>query len=135
MTMTDSNFRNKIAECNTERGSWSIRGVSPDIRQAVGIQAKKTGIPVGQYIEQVIREKIKSDRSSGRSLTVTGKTSASLQDVNEFIGMIARLADAGIEIPPMLSKNAVALLNRVGRDVKKGRTENSEKQITLCTPD
>ncbi|WP_149026415.1 hypothetical protein [Acetobacter aceti] len=115
-----------IEDSNTERGSWSIRGISPDVRQAVGIQAKKAGIPVGQYIEQAIREKIKSDRSSGRSLTVTGKTSVSLQDTNEFIGMIARLADAGVEIPPTLSRNAVSLLNRVGRDVKKGKASYSE---------
>ncbi|BCI65869.1 type II toxin-antitoxin system HicB family antitoxin [Acetobacter aceti] len=111
-----------VEESNTEKGSWSIRGVSPDIRQAVSTQAKKSGIPVGQYIEQAIREKIKSDRNGGKSLTIVGKAPVSLQDANEFVGMIATLAGAGVEIPPTLSRNAVSLLNRVGRDVRKGTT-------------
>ncbi|BCI66010.1 hypothetical protein [Acetobacter aceti] len=103
-----------------ESTPWSIRGVSPEVRMAVGTQAKKAGIPVGQYIEQAIREKIKSDRNGGKSLTIAGKTPVSLQDANEFVGMIATLAGAGVEIPPTLSRNAISLLNRVGRDVRKG---------------
>ncbi|WP_099349515.1 hypothetical protein [Acetobacter aceti] len=126
--MTDSNFRNKIAESNTEKGSWSIRGVSPDIRQAVSTQAKKSGVPVGLYVEQAIREKIKSDRNGGKSLTIAGKTPVCMQDANEFVGMIATLAGAGVEIPVSLSKNAVALLNRVGRDVKRGGREKPVNQ-------
>lgn len=115
-------------ESNTEKGSWSIRGVSPDIRQAVSTQAKKSGVPVGLYVEQAIREKIKSDRNGGKSLTVTGKAPVSLQDATSFVSMIATLADAGLEIPVSLSKNAVALLNKVGRDVKRGRTEKPINQ-------
>ncbi|AQS83596.1 hypothetical protein A0U92_01105 [Acetobacter aceti] len=81
---------------------------------------------MGLYVEQAIREKIKSDRNGGKALTVAGKSPVSIQDANEFIGMIARLADAGVEIPPTLSRNAVSLLNRVGRDVKKGKASYSE---------
>ncbi|MCH4092154.1 hypothetical protein [Acetobacter sp.] len=117
-----------VEDINTEKGSWSIRGVSPDIRQAVSTQAKKAGIPVGQYIEQAIREKIKSDRNGARSLTIVGKAPVCMQDANEFVGMIATLAGAGVEIPVSLSKNAVALLNRVGRDVKRGGREKPVNQ-------
>ncbi|WP_162870731.1 MULTISPECIES: hypothetical protein [Acetobacter] len=44
--------------------TWSIRGISADVRQAVITQSQKQGMKAGDWLTLAILEKIKQDRNA-----------------------------------------------------------------------
>lgn len=101
---------------------WSIRGVSPDVRASASSHAKKAGMTIGKWLEVAIREKIKNDRNSEKSIVAmkTGKQSIDMHSVNHFIDLITKIKNAGISIPDRLSVQTSEMLNKLARDIRKG---------------
>lgn len=101
---------------------WSIRGVSPDVRASASSHAKKAGMTIGEWLELAIREKIKNDRNSEKSIVAmkTRKQSIDMHSVNHFIDLITKIKNAGISIPDRLSVQTSAMLNKLARDIRKG---------------
>lgn len=112
---------------------WSIRGVSPDVRVGASSHAKKSGITIGQWLELAIREKIKNDRNSEKSIVAmkTGKQSMDMHSVNHFIDLITKIKNAGISIPDRLSVQTSAMLNKLARDIRKGTITASSHDESL----
>ncbi|NLG91367.1 MAG: hypothetical protein GX486_05840 [Acetobacter sp.] len=100
---------------------WSIRGVSPDVRAGASSHAKKSGITIGEWLELAIREKIKNDRNSEKSIVTmeAKKPPIDMNSVKDFIDLIAKMQNVGIRIPERLSVQTGAMLNRLARDIRK----------------
>mgnify|MGYP001268515278 FL=1 len=102
--------------------AWSVRGVPADIRGVVLRMAKKEGVSIGEWLTIAVRDKVKADRQAGRAVAIRGPVS--LDEAGRAIDMLSGLAGAGVEIPKGLQRSAVAMMNKVGREVGKGQTQS-----------
>lgn len=118
----------KIIQDSDILPAWSIRGVPGDVRTATLTHAKKSGVSIGDYVTQAIREKIKNDRSGGKNIAKREAGPVSVADAGSLIDMISKLSGSGVEIPKGLQRSAVSVLNKLASDVKAGRSDKpSEK--------
>lgn len=101
---------------------WSIRGVSPEVRASASTHAKKAGMTIGEWLELAIREKIKNDRNSAKSIVTmeAGKPPIDMNSVNHFIDIITKMKNAGISIPERLSSQTDAMVSKLAREIRKG---------------
>ncbi|GBR54725.1 hypothetical protein AA106555_1793 [Neokomagataea thailandica NBRC 106555] len=108
--------------------AWSIRDVPRDVRTATLTHAKKSGVSIGDYVTQAIREKIKADRAGGRAVAKKEAGPVSVADAGSLIDMISKLSGSGVEIPKGLQRSAVSVLNKLASDVKAGKSDTAEKK-------
>jgi hypothetical protein len=110
------NFADKYLKLDMETKisytPWSIRGVSPEVRASASTHAKKAGMTIGEWLELAIREKIKNDRNSAKSIVTmeAGKPPIDMNSVNHFIDIITKMKNAGISIPERLSSQTDAMV-------------------------
>lgn len=108
--------------------AWSVRDVPADVRTAANVHAKKAGIGVGEWVALAIRDKIKADRSRGKSIAVRGAGPVDANAAARAVDMIGQLAAAGVAPSKAVQRDAQSLMRRVLADVKQGRTDRAGGQ-------
>jgi hypothetical protein len=92
---------------------WTIKGVKPDIRNAIIAHAAREKMPLGEWIERAGRAYIQADRQKDKAPVVVGqqvRPTVDLAEVERTVAMIKDLADSGAPPPKTISRLAYGLL-------------------------
>lgn len=126
---------------------WTIKGVPPDIRNAIIAHAAREKMALGEWIARAGRAYIQSDRQRDKTPAVVGPTvrpQADLAEIERVVAMAAQLAAAGAPPPKTLSRLAYGLLKdrlgdmrpeRPGRSGQTGKLESRTETAPSPTED
>jgi hypothetical protein len=118
---------------------WSIRGVPPEERNAAVEAAKRSDVPVGDWVARAIRTAIQAEVQASRAPVVVGPPASDreteLSDVERIAGQLRDLAAAGALVNPKhVSRVTASLVGflpkrgapRVRRNGHAGQTATGE---------
>lgn len=112
---------------------WSIRGVSPEARNAAIAAANREKMAIGAWLDRAIRNQVQADRGRQTapvsvSDTVRQTRQTNLDDVQKVVSMISELAGAGSPPPKTVARQAYGLLKATLSDMK---ADMSDKKALL----
>jgi localization factor PodJL len=130
---------------------WSVRGIDPDIREQAVEAAHRSGLSVGQWLNQVLAGNLDEDDAYEEPARGRRRRPSRFDDLNDRLGRLAsrgtlsaanRLAAADVEDSPVLDliENAVRAIERLegskGHEGGKGRAsvgsgETDERMIAM----
>ena len=120
---------------------WTIKGVPPDIRNAIIAHANREKMALGEWIARAGRAYIQSDRNKDKTPVVVGlevRPQANLSEIERVVTMASQLAAAGAPPPKAVSRLAYNLLkDRLGsmkaiRPSRDGRTGSQESPTEIA---
>jgi hypothetical protein len=99
---------------------WSIRGVTPEVRNAALAAAKRDNVTIGEWLDRAIRSHIKNGRNPGEITSDKPvRQGPDLSDAERIVGMIAQLSSSGAPIPKTVASKAYAVLRESLKDVQQ----------------
>lgn len=116
--MNASDNKTAPSDASSDKGAWSVRGVSIEARSAAASRAKSEDVSVGDWVTRAILAKVKADRAGGRALaapvpvaspTVVSPSSTAqvVAEVRELVKLARDTAmEMGDEVPPKSVRNA-----------------------------
>ena len=97
---------------------WTIKGVPPDIRNAIISHANREKMALGEWIARAGRSYIQADRQRDKAPMIVGpqvQPQADLAEIERVVAMASQLAAAGAPPPKAVSRLAYSLLkDRLG---------------------
>ena len=90
---------------------WTIKGIDPDVRNAIISAAKRDDLPIGEWIARAARDAIQADRRRSRAPTVIlpaggpevgpeAPAAGGVDEIERLIAATSQLATAAGEPPP-----------------------------------
>lgn len=117
---------------------WTVKGVTPEIRNAAIAAAGREKMAIGAWLGRAILGQVRADRSQDRAPVAVGPTvrpETDLADIERLIAATAELAQASGEPPPKgITRAAYGLLRDklarikgpTGRPGSRTRTAESQ---------
>ena len=101
-------MENKKKNSTTNEKPWQVRGISPETRQAVQQAAKKSGLPIGKWVDKTLH------RVAVEEITGSENLPARIEDqMGELLKVIERQGETLDAIQREQQQNWLArLLNR-----------------------
>jgi localization factor PodJL len=96
---------------------WSVKGVEPDAREAAKAKARRAGLTLGAWLNQVIRDSGGTEVSEAEinRWAAEAEEAAGLQDLGEIVGRLEVLERRQIEANREIEQALETLAVRIGR--------------------
>jgi hypothetical protein len=107
---------------------WTVKGISPEDRNAAIAAAEREGQTIGEYLSRAIRAQVQADRQRDRAPALVGPQSVPQSDhalaaIERMIAAARSLSDAAGEPPPKQVQRLAYGLLRDQMRAMKGPTE------------
>ena len=94
---------------------WTIKGISPEARNAAIAAANRAKQPIGEWMSRAIRSQVQADRQESRAPVPVRPDAAAKSDLGELerlVALTASLSSAGAPLPKSVSRSAYGLIRR-----------------------
>ena len=118
---------------------WTIKGISPEARNAAIAAAERARQPIGEWVSRAIRSQVQSDRQESRAPVPVIPQSASVSDraadlaqLERLVALTTSLSVAGAPPPKVVSRSAYVLIRqrlaemRSATPTRSGRTKSDD---------
>jgi hypothetical protein len=82
---------------------WTIKNIPPDVRNGSIRAAARVDSPIGDYVAQALREKIKRDRESGRQRPELFDPHQNMDSIERMVALAMQLSQLNKGEPPPAS--------------------------------
>lgn len=79
-------MKNKVITSSTKIPSWQVKGVTFETREAVKIAARKSGMTIGEWVNETLHK--------SATETITGQSTLPAQRVEDQLASISEKLDA-----------------------------------------
>jgi len=98
---------------------WTIKGISPEARNAAIAAAERARQPIGEWVSRAIRGQVQADRQESRAPVPVGPepapasdSAADLAQLERLVALTTSLAGAGAPPPKAVSRGAYGLIRQ-----------------------
>ena len=98
---------------------WTIKGISPEARNAAIAAAERGRMPIGEWVSRAIRGQVQSDRQENRAPVpvrpepaAASDPAADLAQLERLVALTTSLAGAGAPPPKAVSRGAYGLIRQ-----------------------
>ena len=98
---------------------WTIKGISPEVRNAAIAAADRARQPIGEWMSRAIRSQVQVDRQETRSpvpvqpqSAPSSDRTADLAELERLVALTSSLSEAGAPPPKAVSRTAYTLIRQ-----------------------
>ena len=98
---------------------WTIKGISPEARNAAIAAAERARQPIGEWVSRAIRSQVQSDRQESRApvpvlpqSTPASDPAVDLAQLERLVALTTSLSVAGAPPPKVVSRSAYILIRQ-----------------------
>lgn len=98
---------------------WTIKGISPEARNAAIAAAERARQPIGEWVSRAIRSQVQSDRQESRApvpvlpqSAPASDPAADLAQLERLVALTTSLSAAGAPPPKAVSRGAYSLIRQ-----------------------
>jgi len=120
---------------------WTIKGISPEARNAAIAAAERARQPIGEWVSRAIRSQVQSDRQESRAPVPVRPQSApasdpaaDLSELERLVAMTTSLSVAGAPPPKAVSRSAYGLIRKRLAEMKGPTGSRSSPTQTALSP-
>ncbi len=98
---------------------WTIKGISPEARNAAIAAAERARQPIGEWVSRAIRSQVQTDRQESRAAVPVqpqaapaSDPAADLAQLERLVALASSLSAAGAPPPKAVSRGAYGLIRQ-----------------------